>query len=94
MKYEFMYILRPFLAEDVREKTQDQIKKIIKKEKGKILKEDLWGKRHLAYSIDGNDEGYYVVSDITIEGNADNVRKELNLLDNILRYIIRKKDNI
>jgi len=92
MKYEFMVVLKPFLPEDVRVKLQSDIKNIFEKNGAKFEKEDLWGKRHLAYSIKGHEEGYYILYDLTLpKGGVDKINTDLRLISDILRYILIKK---
>jgi ribosomal protein S6 len=47
-KYELMVILKPLLPQDIRAKIETKLKKILKEGNGKILSEDVWGKKHLA----------------------------------------------
>lgn len=94
MKYEFMAIIKPFLPEDGRIKLIDQIKKSFTERGGKILDEDLWGKRHLAYKIDGHEEGYYVLYNVELpQDEVKELEEEMRLKGDILRYIIIKEDN-
>jgi len=91
MNYEFICIIKPFLPEDVRIKLLDNLKKIFITNKGEIKKEDIWGKRHLAYKIKGHEEGYYLLYELKLDpGSVDNITKELNLLTDVLRYSIMK----
>ncbi|MDD3647477.1 MAG: 30S ribosomal protein S6 [Candidatus Dojkabacteria bacterium] len=87
-KYEFIAIIKPFLPEDVRESLVTKIKKIFENAGGKIEKEDIWGKRHLAYKIKGHEEGYYIVYNIELpRGRVGDIKKELNLEMDLLRYM-------
>lgn len=92
-KYEFMLIIKPFLPEDVRIKLLKNIKEMISSLRGKILKEDIWGKRHLAYNIQGHGEGYYVIYDFEMQcDKIANIEEELRMTNDLLRYIIIKED--
>lgn len=93
IKYEFMGIVKPFLPEDVRVKLLKNIKKFVTSFGGKIINEDIWGKRHLAYKIQGHEEGYYVIYDLEIlAGKITKVEEKLRMTSDLLRYIIAKKD--
>lgn len=93
MKYEFMGILKPFLPEDVRVKLHKEIIGIFNAAGGKILKEDVWGKRHLAYKIKGHEEGYYILLNLELPSeNIEDVNKELKMINDLLRYMICKVD--
>ncbi|MBU0975868.1 MAG: 30S ribosomal protein S6 [Patescibacteria group bacterium] len=90
-KYEFLAIIKPFLPEDVREGLVAKLKKTFENAGGKIEKEDIWGKRHLAYKIKGHEEGYYLVYDLELPaGKMDAIKKELNLEMDLLRFMFTK----
>jgi small subunit ribosomal protein S6 len=91
MKYEFMAIVKPFLPEDVRNKLVAKLKKLFVDNGGKVVKEDIWGKRHLAYKIDGHEEGYYVLYFVEMpKDGLSKVKEELKMTSDLLRYIIIK----
>lgn len=93
MKYECMFIIKPFLPEDVRMNLVEDIKKIMIKHKAEIEKEDVWGKRHLAYMIKGHEEGYYILYYATIPAKGvEEIKSELRMNSDILRFLILKKD--
>lgn len=93
MKYEIMIILKPLLPEDIRFALQKKIENILKGQKGSILAQDVWGKKHLAYPIKKHDEGYYVIYQFETESdNIAKVEKTLNLTNDVLRFLISKQD--
>lgn len=93
MKYEFMCIIKPFLPEDVRAKLIEDIKKVVTGKKGEIEKEDIWGKRHLAYDIDGHEEGYYLLYYITVPSNeVEEIKETLRMKSDILRFQLIRFD--
>lgn len=65
-KYELMLILNPELRESDVKKKLKEITDMIEKADGKILHEDFWGKRDLAYRIKGNHQGYYMVYNLEL----------------------------
>ena len=84
-----MGILKPFLPEDVRLKVLENIKGVIESNKGKILKENIWGKRHLAYKIKGHEEGYYILYGIDLPcEKIEEINKEFRMINDLLRYIV------
>lgn len=92
-KYEFMGIIKPFLPEDVRIKLLDKIKGTVAQNGGKITKEDIWGKRHLAYPIKGHEEGYYFVFNVELPSKGlALVNREYRLIGDLLRYILLKEE--
>jgi small subunit ribosomal protein S6 len=91
MKYELMVIVKPFLPEDVRVTLLDGLKKEIVSKKGKVAKEDIWGKRHLAYTIKGHEEGYYVIFEIEVDPkHIDAISKEYHMMNDVLRFMFEK----
>ena len=88
-KYEIMTLSRGTIG-DV--KAKDLVKKVtelITALGGKIIKNDSWGKRKLAYKILHETDGYYEVMEIELPGDKlDSLKKKLNLEDELLRYLI------
>jgi len=93
MKYELMLIMKPMLTEDIRANVLKKIEDNVTKSKGKIVNQDLWGKRHLAYLIDGNEEGYYVVYNFELDkSKIAQLDNHLKLQNDILRYLLSAED--
>ena len=93
MKYEFAGIVKPFLPEDVRDEVLKKLKSIIKKNKGTVEKEDIWGKRHLAYPINGHEEGYYIIYNLDLpQSKVETIQEEVRDLSDILRYMLMKSE--
>lgn len=87
-KYELMVVLNTKLGED-------GIKALIEKFKGYLETTttfesvDEWGKRKLAYAIDDETEGYYVL--MHFEASTDvpaELQRRLNITDGVLRSLI------
>ena len=60
-EYEVLYILAPDLDEDGQQKMMDAVIGVIEKTGAEILKNDIWGRRKLAYPIKKHTEGVYVL---------------------------------
>ena len=92
--YELTFIVRIDPNEEVMNQSVDQVKTWIEAdEKGKVTKIDRWGRRRLAYEIDRQREGYYVLfeADIDVE-HIPELERDLKLSSEILRYLIIKPD--
>jgi small subunit ribosomal protein S6 len=62
-------------------------------EDGQVKKIDRWGRKKLAYEIDRQREGFYVLMEAEIEPRAlSELDRNLNLSTNILRYLIVRTD--
>ena len=72
--YEHTYITTPELSSEENNSVRQKINDILEKNNSKIVKEEDWGVRTLAYPINKNSKGKY--SNIYIEGN-NKVIKEI-----------------
>jgi small subunit ribosomal protein S6 len=90
--YELVVLLHPDLEIDL-EKPLAKLRQIIKDNKGDIVKEDSWGKRKLAYRINGEDFAMFVYMELSLP--AETVKKlqsTLNITDEVLRYLLTAVD--
>lgn len=91
-KYELAILYHPDLEIDL-DKAAEKVAKIVTENGGKIISEDNWGKRKLAYSVKGHDHAVYVFYSAEIP--AANVRKiesTLNITDEVIRFLITRPD--
>ncbi|MFO7768443.1 MAG: 30S ribosomal protein S6 [bacterium] len=87
--YEVTIILDPSLGDEGLSKQRDRWKKQIEEGGGKILNEDPWGVRSLAYPINKKDQGYYVVLEFELSGEqVEELDNLLRLDENVLRHLI------
>ena len=91
--YEIMFIVNPNATEDEIDKINAQIETVITAGGGQIQKIEKMGKRRLAYEIDRNREGQYVL--FVINANGDIVReceRRLRVIDAVIKYITVRTD--
>ncbi len=89
--YEALFVLRPDAEESIK-KVTDLITDSIKKNKGKILKEDNWGKRTIAYPIKKHRDGVYYKLNFSIEPSViEALNRTYRLNSGILRTLIIKR---
>lgn len=89
-QYELAVLFDPQLEVDL-SKATEKIKKIIKDNKGKVVKTDNWGKRKLAYSIAGHNQAIYVFYDVELPPeNMQKLESTLNITDEVIRYLITR----
>ncbi len=89
--YEALFVLRPDQEESIKKVTA-LITDSIKKNKGKILKEDNWGKRTLAYPIKKHREGVYYKLNFSIGSlSIETLNRTYKLNSGILRTLIIKR---
>lgn len=60
-EYETLYIIAPELTEEGQNALRAKVTDVIKNTGGEIIKDEVWGKRKLAYSIKKKTEGVYVL---------------------------------
>jgi small subunit ribosomal protein S6 len=88
--YELTFIVRIDPNEEVMNDTVNQVQTWLEAdEHGRVTKIDRWGRRKLAYEIDRQRDGYYVLmyAEIDPESLAE-LERNLKLSTNILRYLI------
>ena len=92
-KYELAVIVKPNLDEEALKAEFDGVKELIERFGGTVEKVDDWGKRRLAYEIQKVNEGFYSFFTFSSENNTPNeIEKRMRIKENILRYLIVRKD--
>jgi small subunit ribosomal protein S6 len=92
--YELIVVVRLDTDEATVNSTIDQVRAWAEAgEAGQITKIDRWGRRKLAYEIDKQREGYYVMYEASLESRGlGELERNLNLSPNLLRYLVIRKD--
>lgn len=91
--YELTLVINPILGERERADLLLKITNFIEKEEGKIGKKEDWGKKTLFYPIKKHKEGIYFLWEITLPlKSASIVDKKIKLEENIIRYLLVKKE--
>lgn len=86
MKYENMVIFKDTLTEDEIESEHKILQDIINKNEGEILEHNIWGKQKLAYPIQKNEYGFYVVNQFNISKDGlKQLQRHYKYNENILR---------
>lgn len=90
--YEGLFIVKPELKEEDAKSIFKAINDSIAKNGGAVKKEELWGKRHLAYPVKKAKEGYYYKLDFDIEPSViSKLEAGYKLNADILRTMITRK---
>jgi small subunit ribosomal protein S6 len=92
-QYETGFLVSPNLTEEETDKLILQMAEVVSQKKGKMLKEDRWGKRKLAYPINKFEEAFYVF--FHYEGEHDvpsELERRFKQTDTILRYLTVKRE--
>lgn len=93
--YESIFIARQELTEADIEKTISNLKKVLEKNKSKLVDTESWGLRNLAYKIAKNKKGHYIVLKIDGDGQAiHELERNMRIDENIIRYLSIKTEEI
>jgi small subunit ribosomal protein S6 len=88
-----MIILDPSQDERTVAPSLDKFLEVVRKDKGDVVKVDVWGKRRLAYQINKKEEGIYAVVDLKCESaTVLELDRVLNLNDGVLRTKVLRLD--
>tara|TARA_B100001175_G_scaffold151106_1_gene128053 strand:+ start:552 stop:884 length:333 start_codon:yes stop_codon:yes gene_type:complete len=93
--YESIFIARQELGDKELENTIDNFKKILEKNNANLVDTESWGLRNLAYRIEKNKKGHYIV--LKIDGNGDAIQeleRNMRIDENIIRYLSLKTESI
>jgi len=91
--YEIMFIVNPNATDEEIDKINTQIEGVVTAGGGKIEKIEKMGKRRLAYEIDKQREGHYVL--FVIAANGDIIKeceRRLRVIDAVIKYITVRTD--
>ncbi len=89
--YEAMLVFSVKESEDAAKALVEKFKALIEKN-GTVESVDEWGKRKLAYAINYETEGYYVLCNFSSEPEFPaELGRVLNITDGVLRSLIIKK---
>ena len=92
-KYETVFILTPVLSDAQMKEAVEKFTNLLKEQGAEIVNEENWGLRKLAYPIDKKKTGFYVLVTLEMDGtNLVEVERRLNITEEVMRYIIVKKD--
>ena len=92
-KYEVMFIVN-IANEEVIQAAVKLVQDTITRIGGTVVKVDEWGRRHLAYEVKHQNEGYYVVVDFEADPTQiTELDRIIKIHEEIIRHIIVKQDD-
>ena len=87
-EYELTVLIHPDLEADL-ETPLSKVRDVITTAGGKILREDNWGKKKLAYPIRREEFAVYVYMDVELPSDAPlKISNIFNITDEVLRYLL------
>ncbi|MDD2695177.1 MAG: 30S ribosomal protein S6 [Anaerolineales bacterium] len=88
-EYELVVIVQPDLDENAFGEVVNRIKGWISEGGGQVSKVDVWGKRRMTYSIRKQNEGQYVLFNMSMEpATTAQLERNLRLLEPVMRFLI------
>lgn len=92
--YELLFFVDPSLDPETRLAVMKRIDTTIAEGAGKVDSVDEWGKRKLAYEINGLTDGDYTLIDFEAEPAAiAELDRVLHIMDAVVRYMITRRDD-
>jgi small subunit ribosomal protein S6 len=92
-QYETGFVLSPALSEEETTQFIQQMAEIVAQKKGRMVKQDIWGKRRLAFPIKRFQEGLYVF--FTYDGPGDvsvELERRFKQTEAVIRFMTVLKD--
>ena len=92
--YELLFFVAPTIDDETRAATMKRIETVITADGGIVDNVDVWGKRKLAYEINGLTDGDYTLIDFHADPqNIAELDRVLRITDAVVRHmIVRRTD--
>lgn len=88
-KYELVCIIQPDLDETAFNGVLDKVKGWIGESGGSVDKTEVWGRRKMAYLINKQREGQYVLLNVTMNpAAASELERNLRYQESIMRHML------
>jgi small subunit ribosomal protein S6 len=93
--YEVTFVARPDLNNSEVEALAAEFAEIVTSQGGKIVKQEFWGLRKLAYLINKNSKGHYVFFGLDCDApTLHELERKLRLNESVMRNLTIKVDAI
>jgi small subunit ribosomal protein S6 len=91
--YEELFIVRPNATDEEIDPLVEQLRQVITTRGGTVDKSDKWGVRKLAYRLQKNTEGYYILLQFSATPETvKEVERRLRVSDLVLKFITVRID--
>lgn len=92
-QYETVFILTPVLSDSQVKEAVDKFRSLIADNGGKMVHEENWGLRKLAYPIQKKSTGFYHLFEFQAEGSfVDKLEVEYRRDERVLRFLTFRMD--
>ena len=93
--YELVFIVSPEVGDEGVQATVDRVHNAVQDRGGAVKEVDQWGKRRLAYPIKRQVEGFYVVTQMSIEPTEVRALEgSLDLAEDVLRHLVTRLEEV
>jgi len=87
-RYETLFILHPELPEAQVRETNDRVRRLIESQGGQVAEMQDWGMRDLAYLIQKQSRGIYVLVQYSaVPAVVKELERTMKLADEVLRFV-------
>lgn len=91
-KYEILYIVRNDIDDELKNKTVEKFENLVTNLGGTVESVDRWGTKKFAYEIAKQNEGYYVLMNVTCTKEVQiEVDRQMHNDESVIRKMIIKK---
>jgi small subunit ribosomal protein S6 len=91
-RYETVWVVNGDLPDEEVKATIDKFTKVITGQGGTLVGVEEWGRRKLAYKIEGTFRGYYIIADFAgLPATVKELERNYRIDDRVLRYLTTKK---
>ena len=88
-QYEALFIVTPSFDEGGVAEMSEAVKELVEANDGQVLFVDLWGRRRLAYPVQGHGDGYYVLMVFNGESELlDRINNHFRITEPIIRHLV------
>jgi len=92
VSYEILLMLDPDLAEERQEQIIARTRELIERGSGKWVRQDVWGRRRLAYEINHKGEGTYHLLQFDAEPETlEELSRILRITDGVMRHMATRR---
>ena len=92
--YELLFFVAPTISDEDRVAVMKRIETTIAEGAGKVDNVDEWGKRKLAYEINGLTDGDYTLVNFHADPqNVAELDRVLRIIDAVVRHMIVKRED-
>ena len=87
--HEALFIVTPSFDESGMAEVSEAVKELVEANDGQVLFADLWGKRRVAYPVQGHGDGYYVLMVFNGESELlDRINNHFRITEPIIRHLV------